>query len=57
MARIISPALVARTEAFVRDVLINCFHQETTDREVRDVARQIINNFPDSVKYRQEREA
>jgi hypothetical protein len=30
---------------FVRDVLVNLFKQETTDEQVREVARKIVRNF------------
>lgn len=31
-----------RAEAYVRDVLTDCFRQQTTDDQVRTIARQIL---------------
>jgi hypothetical protein len=49
--RVLEPALVKRTEDFVRSCIVDIFKQGATEEQISEIAQNIIANFPDDVKY------
>lgn len=47
--------LMTRTETFVRDVLVNVFHQEASDAVVIAIASKIVKKLPKRVKKESKR--